>query len=111
MNSFPTEIDIRNKDIVLQPYKKNFEKYNYERIIMNLRKDIYEHLISRKDENDYFDTEIFCKKFNYYDKTTFSSILKIVLEEITDLGWNTQLSFGDTGLFIFSTEEKPSSCW
>ena len=27
-------------------------------VIQLLRKDIYDHLISRKDENDYFDIEI-----------------------------------------------------
>ena len=111
MKNFPIQIDIRNKTIVMQPYKSNFEEFNYERIIQLLRKEIYIHLVSRKDENDYFDTEIFCKRYNYSDKENFSKILKIVLDEITVIGWKTQLSFGDTGLFIYSTEEKPSSCW
>lgn len=111
MNKFPEEIDIRNKIIIEQPYKKNFEDYNYNRALNLLRKEIYDLIISRKDENDYFDIEIFCKRSNYPDKENFSKILKIVLNEITELGWKTQLSFGDTGLFIFSTIEKPSSCW
>ena len=110
MNKFPKEIDIRNKTLVMQPYK-NFEEFNYDRILLLLRKEIYDHLISRKEENDYFDLEIFCKRYNYSDKETFPKILKIVLIEICELGWKTQLSFGDTGLFIYSTEEKPSSCW
>ena len=111
MKTFLDEVDIRNKRIVMQPYKTNFEEFNYERVIQLLRKEIYDHLISRKDENDYFDIEIFCKRSNYPDKENFSKILKIVLNEITELGWKTQLSFGDTGLFIYSTIEKPSSCW
>ena len=111
MKKFPDEIDIKNKHIVMQPYKTNFEEFNYLRVIHLLRKEIYDHLISRKDENDYFDIEIFCKRNNYSDKEKFSKILKTVLIEIIELGWKTQLSFGDTGLFIYSTEEKPSSCW
>lgn len=111
MKTFLDEVDIRNKRIVMQPYKTNFEEFNYERVIQLLRKEIYDHLISRKDENDYFDIEIFCKRNNYSDKENFSKILKTVLVEITELGWKTQLSFGDTGLFIYSTIEKPSSCW
>ena len=54
MKNFPIQIDIRNKTIVMQPYKSNFEEFNYERIIQLLRKEIYIHLVSRKDENDYF---------------------------------------------------------
>ena len=111
MKTFLDEVDIRNKRIVMQPYKTNFEEFNYERVIQLLRKEIYDHLISIKDENDYFDIEIFCKRNNYSDKENFSKILKTVLVEITELGWKTQLSFGDTGLFIYSTIEKPSSCW
>jgi hypothetical protein len=111
MKKFPDQIDIKNKVIITQPYKNNFEDLNYDRVIQLLRKEIYEHLISRKDENDYFDIEIFCKRYNYPDKENFSKILKIILNEITELGWKIQLSFGDTGLFIFSTIEKPSSCW
>jgi hypothetical protein len=111
MKKFPSHINIKNKTLVMQPYKNNFEEINYQRILELLRKEIYEHLISRKDENDYFDIEIFCKRYNYTEKENFSKILKIVLTEITELGWKTQLSFGDTGLFIYSTKEKPSSCW
>lgn len=111
MNKFPEEIDIRNKIIIEQPYKKNFEDYNYNRTLNLLRKEIYDHIISRKDENDYFDIDIFFKKCNYYYKENFSRIIKTILDELTFIGWKTQLSFGDTAIFIYSTEEKPSSCW
>lgn len=111
MKKFPENIDIKNKTIIMQPYKKNFGEINYQRILELLRKEIYEHLIGRKDENDYFDIEIFCKRHSYTETDNFSKILKIVLTEITELGWKTQLSFGDTGLFIYSTKNKPSSCW
>ena len=111
MKKFPEHINIKNKTIIIQPYKNNFEEINYQRILELLRKEVYEHLINRKDENDYFDIEIFCKRHNYTEKDNFLKILKTVLTELADFGWKTQLSFGDTGLFIYSTKEKPSSCW
>ena len=49
MNKFPDHIDIRNKKLITQPYKKNFEDYNNERILELLRNEIYDHIISRKD--------------------------------------------------------------
>ena len=82
-----------------------------ERILELLRNEIYVHIISRKDENDYFDIDIFFRKNNYYYKENFRNILKTVLDEISYLGWKIQLSFGDSAVFIYSTKEKPSSCW
>ncbi len=108
MNNFPSEIDIRNKTLNQENYLRNFEDHNCARITNLLRKEIYEHLISRDSENDYFDLDIFSKRHSYIN---YLSIVNTVCEELKELGWNIQLSFGDTGLFIFSTEEKPKSCW
>jgi hypothetical protein len=38
-------------------------------------------------------------------------IVFIVIKELEGLGWKCALSFNDTGLFIYSTVNKPSSCW
>lgn len=73
------------------------------------RKDISHHLIFRKDENDYIDLNLY---FNKYGKN--EDIINIFFEvrkDLAKLGWKTKLSFGDTGLFIYSTENPPSSCW
>jgi hypothetical protein len=106
MNKFPTDININNKN--------NFKNYNYNRVIKQLRNDIYNHLISRREETDYFDIENFRKKYNYNDQDdseNFEIILKQIIDELKKLGWNIELSYGDTGLFIYSTEEKPPNCW
>jgi hypothetical protein len=106
MNKFPNEINVNNKN--------NFKEYNYNRIIKLLRNDIYEHLLSKKEETDFFDVEKFCKKNNYNDEEDSDSVIKMVKqirEELHKLGWKTELSYGDTGLFIYSTEEKPANCW
>jgi hypothetical protein len=114
MNKFPVEININNKTLNLENYKKNFEEYNYNRIMKILRNDIYNLLISRSEENDYFDIDNFRKKNNYNDDDdteNFFKILSHITNELSKLGWKTQLSYGDTCIFIFSTEEKPRSCW
>jgi hypothetical protein len=108
MNNFPTEIDIRSKKLDQEKYSSNFGDHNHARITNLLRKEIYEHLISREDENDYFDLDIFSKRHSYLD---CKKNVDLVCDELKELGWKIQLSFGDTGLFIFSTEEKPKSCW
>ena len=36
---------------------------------------------------------------------------EIVKSELVKLGWKCKTSFGGTGLFIYSTEEPPPSCW
>jgi hypothetical protein len=110
MNKFPKEIDIKNKTLQVDEYHLNFKSYNDERIIKIFRNEVYDYLISRKEENDYFDIEGFCKKYNY-DRKDFISILEKVLIELQKMGWKTELSYGDSAVFIYSTEEKPRSCW
>lgn len=108
MNKFPKEIDIKNK--TLDEYQLNFKSFNDERILKLFRSEIYDHLISRSEENDYFDIEGFCKKYKY-ERDDFTSILNKVLIELQKIGWKTELSYGDSAVFIYSTEEKPRSCW
>ena len=106
MNKFPTEINKNNKN--------NFREYNSNRIIKLLRNDIYTHMLSRKEETDYFDIDKFRKIYLYNDEddsNNFNKILKQVIEELNKLGWKTELSYADTGLFIYSTDEKPPNCW
>lgn len=108
MNTFPKEINIKdNKDI---EFSKKFEKMNYDRIIKELRNDIYTLIISRIDENDYFDIDTFGRSHNYKNKN-LEKMISDIRNELENLGWKTKLSFGDTGLFIYSTEKEPSSCW
>jgi hypothetical protein len=115
MNIFPETLHLNNKE--------NFKDINYNRVLCLLREEIYIHIIKYetiKDENNYFDTDTFCKKYNVqhftksYDDEKISLMTKMmetVIKELRDLGWKCQLSFNDTGLFIYSTEKLPPSCW
>ena len=98
MNSFPSEI---NKD-----NKENFNNLYNNMVLSVIREDIYKLLISRKDENEYVDLD---KYYSKYGKNT--NIIDNIIVELNQLGWKTKLSFGDTGLFIYSTENPPTSCW
>ncbi len=98
MNSFPLEI---NKD-----NKENFNNLFINMISSIIREDIYHLIISRKDENEYLDLDKYYSKYGKNRK-----IIDDIILELNQLGWNTKLSFGDTGLFIYSTENPPSSCW
>ena len=109
MNSFPVEIDIKNKKLNDEFYYKNFHDINYSRILCILRKEIYNLIVSRKDENEYFALDDFSSQFScgkYLSKLT-----ETIIDELSDIGWKTKLSFGNTGLFIYSTNEQPTSCW
>ena len=82
-----------------------------ERILYIFRQQIYEHIINRKDENDYFAIDVFESKFlkNYPD--TIQQMTNTIIKELESMEWKCKLSFGDTGLFIYSTEKPPRSCW
>ncbi len=101
MLNFPTEISSNNKE--------NFKDLNKDRLLSLLRNDIYNLIISRDDENEYYALDIF--EITYSCKYFINEIITQVISELNELGWKTKLSFGDTGLFIYSTEEPPRSCW
>lgn len=103
MNSFPNDICVKNKE--------SFKDINNERVISLFRQEIYETLLTRKDENVYIDLDIFCIKHCNKKTEMMMKILDKVSSELHTLGWNTKLSFGDTGLFIYSTKDPPTSCW
>lgn len=101
MKEFPSRLKPQNKD--------QFSSYCYNRNIAYLRKEIYE-LVIKGDENSYFDLD----KFERYYKLKKGEIEKMsdtISEELEELGWHIKKSFGNTGLFIFSSEEPPPSCY
>jgi hypothetical protein len=102
MNTFPTYIDSNNIN--------NFNTINLIRIKCCIREYIHDFLLNRKDDSVYVDLDMLCNKYNKKINIIQEIITDICLE-LKDLGWNTKLSYGDTGLFIYSTTEPPANCW
>lgn len=74
------------------------------------RKEVVSFLLSRKRENDFIDLDQFNRKYVSDMKVT-SQIVENVSNELKALGWYPVLGFGDTGLYILSTEEKPDNIY
>jgi len=101
MIEFPSMLNVNNKD--------SFQEIYYNRVLCYVRRDIYEHIISQ-DENNYFDLE----KFQHKYKLTVDNrdtIATTIIQELENIGWKCKKSFGDTALFIYSSENPPKSCW
>lgn len=103
MNSFPTYLIPENTEL--------FKSYDYDRILSLLKNEIHDFIIHRKNELDYFDLELFYRKYSYYEKINQDKMFLEIKNELFNLEWKVKLSFGDTGLFIYSSEVPPSSCW
>ena len=100
MKHFPAKLRPENKE--------TFASLNYDRVKCYLRRDIYEHIISH-EEKDYFELDAFNKdRINDMDKVT--QMVTELMKELEQLGWNCQLSYGGTGLFIYENE-PPSNCF
>jgi hypothetical protein len=93
----------------LKPENKgNFKTIFYDRMKCYLRRDLYEHILSH-DENDYFSLDDFNKRVR--DMEMVKQMVSELVSELEELGWKCKTSFGGTGLFIYSTELPPPSCW
>lgn len=99
MKVFPSILNVKNND--------NFKQIHYNRVLCYLRKEIYEHIIS-KDENSYFEIDKFGLKYSFQIS---DNMINIIIQELNLLGWKCKLSFASTALFIYSTLTPPPSCW
>lgn len=100
MKEFPDSLNVSNKD--------KFPKLAYERWKCYLRRDLYEHILSHKPE-DYFSLDKFnSERVENMDITR--RLINDLIPELESFGWTCTLSFGGTGLFIY-TDEKPANCW
>lgn len=101
MKEFPTDLNPKNKH--------NFSKYRYRRNLAYMRREIYELMIFG-DENNYFDLDKFSRQYKITTED-IKSMCNIIFKELEELGWKTKTSFADSGLFIYSTDEPPKSCY
>ena len=104
MESFPEHINVLNFSTCKEQVYNNM-------LLSLFRKEIYDTLVTRKDETVYIDLDSFSRKYCCNNTKITNKILTEIIVEIHKLGWKTKLSFGDTGLFIYSTETPPINCW
>ncbi len=100
MKNFPNKLNVVNKD--------KFNDFFRERTLCYLRRDLYEHMLSRKDETAYFDISGFSSKYRFKN---IKNMVETVIQELEVLGWKCKTSYGGTGLFIYSTDEPPANCY
>jgi hypothetical protein len=101
MKQFPENIRSDNKE--------NFSVVNYDRILCLLRQDIYNHML-KGNENSLFDLDRFSRQ-NEEKIDVIQKMTETIMEELTQLGWKCKLSYGDTALFIYTSENPPAGCW
>ena len=97
MKYFPENLESKNK--------LNFPQINYSRIKCYLRRDLYDHIIS-KEESEYFDLDDFSVR-RLKNKTLLDKMVGELCIELENIGWCTGISFGGTGLFIYKDRENP----
>lgn len=101
MDSFPPELTPVNKEEFSSYYSRYWKSC--------IREEIYKKMISG-DESDFFDYDCFARK-NYLNVDTIRKLVYQIIDELRELGWNIKTSYGDSALFIFSTEKLPRGAW
>ncbi len=89
--------------------KGMFKTIRLKIVFDKLRKKIYEHILE-ENENNFFDLGKFDKK-NLKNLELTLVIVKDIITELEDAGWKCKLSYGNTAIFIYSTDKPPPSCW
>lgn len=103
MEMLPEILNVQNKD--------SFKSYNDARIKNRINEEIVDLLLSRNSENEYYDLDMFCNRYLDRNMKKMHEIMEMVIYELKKLGWKCKYSFNETGLFIYSSETPPPSCW
>ncbi len=101
MDAFPPELNPENKENFSSMYDRYWKRC--------IRDEIYKKMISG-DESDFFDYDCFARK-NYLNIASVRTLVYEVIDELKSLGWKIKTSYGDTALFIYSTETLPRGAW
>jgi hypothetical protein len=101
MNCFPDFLKSENKEI----FEENYSDF----VLCRFRELVYCHILLG-DENNYVDLDVIKKTYKLTDKQHLD-ITDNIIQELEQLGWKCKKSFGQTALFIYSTENPPPSCW
>ena len=102
MINFPSKLNVQNKN--------NFKKLHYERTLCYFRRELYEHII-KNEESVYFELDLFFNKHMKNETEQIQIMVETVIKELNELGWKCKTSFGNTALFIYSTENPPFTCY
>jgi hypothetical protein len=89
--------------------KQNFSELLDARKFNLLKKEICEFILQGK-EDSFYDLDDFNRLHVKNMKKTLN-MAKTISEELHCLGWKTFLGYGETGLFIYSSEEKPHNAY
>ena len=106
MKQFPKEISVDKKS--------NFGAIHYQNCLCKLRADIYDHMIKevRIDENNFFDVDNWGRQHLEAEKEKIlPKLVGAIMSELENRGWKCKLTYGGTGLFIYSSEKPPRSCY
>jgi hypothetical protein len=101
MEQFPIQLTPSHKDEFISLYESYWKNC--------IREEIYKKIISG-DETDFFDYDCFARK-NFLKVDSIRKIVYQIIDELKELGWKIKTSYGDTALFIFSTENLPRGAW
>lgn len=96
-----TRFHVSNKD--------NFDRLLEDDNLSLLRREICRHML-KGNENDFFDITEF-NRAHVGNMNRTNDLVNRIITELHNLGWNTFIGFGGTGLYIYSTDELPQGAY
>lgn len=86
--------------------KEHFSEIRFVYYLERLKTEIYEFVLN-DEENEFFDLCKFFKDKKLSEEQR-EEMCKDIRVELGNLGWNTKLVYGKTGLYIYSTKSHIS---
>lgn len=90
MIEFPESLSTKNIS--------KFKKIRDEKMMSDLREQVYGHVIDAESADDYF----------AFDSDTSKEHKNLLMDELGKLGWTCRLHYGDSAMFIYRPGDIPS---
>ena len=87
--------------------KDKFPDLLYNEHLSILRKEIGYMMLCQK-ESDFYDIDTFNRKY-VKNMEKAKEMVNTIVEELKELGWNTFIGFGGTGLYVYSDKKPPGT--
>jgi hypothetical protein len=87
--------------------KDQFSDFLYKEHLSILRKEV-SYMMLQRNESDFYDIDAFNRKYVKNMNKTKEMVEKVV-NELKELGWNTFIGYGGTGLYVYSDKKPPGT--
>ena len=87
--------------------EQNFKDHRHNLILDNIRLDLHDYMLTRKDSSVVFDLDSYIHTFPQDSITIKNNLSEALIKELEVLGWVCKMMYGNTAILIYNKNNPP----